>query len=661
MKRFPRFSLPRFRLNLGLASKSFGSLFGWRRRGAAPGVVESELAAARAELPRISKILEGSFLGASHGLEKLVTLGDRFVSESDLLVNAAIGRNKGGELFFDALKVVEAPLEFLQQSHSEIRSILLRLKKDNDRIAELITVQSDLERIIAPLTYIQILMKIESAPLGIEVQQMFGSLSKEIDRLHYQVCDLFATKFRELREIQRGVNLVMAELQAQTERLGEGIAREKATIDQALQQMQRELIANQTRQSHIGRLGAALKREIQQIVVGLQFQDLIHQKLQHSSAGLGQIQARLADAASSSFLVQACRLQSEQLRAVRKDVAQAESVVKTGVEKLLGLIVNAESQCLSLKEFQQLTTSADGMVQVLLDVFATLQEQIAATVAGSAKAFDQLRPVGGLASDLTAIVRDISQSIHLIGLNAQVQAARVVDGVGLEVLSARTTEISGVTNRISEQVARQLDELIKALAEGVKALEGLNGAAQRQQSSLKETGATCERNLHELRDDVLAMLGNVDELLKQIQSEARVLIQGVDYVAAADEPLGKVENQLRAMAQPASGVREPGAGEAHADLRQLREGYTMASERHVFTAVVGGRKPAAAADETSRVELFDDPEIGGADHDEPTRAAGPTRPERAAAGNVQALAEKRVVAPIADPKPHELGANVELF
>jgi hypothetical protein len=245
-------------------------------------------------------------------------------------------------------------------------------------------------------------------------------------------------------------------------------------------------------------------------------------------------------------------------------------------------------------------------VEVLFDVFDTVRKQIAATATSSAAAFEKLRPIGGLASDLTLVVRDFSQRIHLIGLNAQVQAAQVGHGGALEALSARTSEISRATMHISENVARHLDQLVADLAEGVKELEALQDEALKQQSVLADKGAAAEKSLHALRDDTLATLLQVNTLIDEIRSESQSLIDGIDFVATADGPLAGLQGELQHIADFVGRTIMVAGAKPEALIEKLHGGYTMASERKVFARVVNGQTDGPAAPAENGAELFDD-------------------------------------------------------
>ena len=616
-----------------------------------------EFQALASDLETVCAKLEKDFLTTSEELEKLASHGQSFLHASETLVGSATGRSGGSALLSRAMQVVEEPLNFLNDSHPKTQVILKRLRQDSSRIDELINVQVELQQTIGPLKYIQTLFKIESAPLGGEVQAMFGALTKEIETLHDQICELFTTRFLELRAIQRTVNQVISQLQAQTDGLWQSVTREKTKIEKSMLEMQGELIQNQYREANADRLGKQVNQDIQEVVMGLQYQDIINQKLQHVLASLNRLEDHLDPEATPVDFGGSCRLEAGQLQAVRAELQAAEMKIKDGITRMLDRIISASNGCLMLEEYSQLTISADGMVQILFDTFASLREQVGITVTGSAKAFDQLRSVGGLASDLTVVVRDHSQRIHLIGLNAQLQAAQVGQRVGLEVLSARTSEISRATNRISEAVARKLDQLVLDLAHDVKALENLNAEGLRQQSKLEQEGASTEHALHEMRDTALGMLAQVNTLLEDIRNESNQTLENVRQVETADAALSALESKLLELAQTAGAPGMNAKGNSNPLVEAARRGYTMTSQHQVFEKVLAGQDAADANPEDGSVELFDTPEIN------PEANAATSQGGALPSGTNSKSAAPDSSAPTAptDPPPASLGDNVELF
>ena len=136
-------------------------------------------------------------------------------------------------------------------------------------------------------------------------------------------------------------------------------------------------------------------------------------------------------------------------------MAGAEAAIGSGVQRVLAFVTEMDLKCLSLAEFQKLTTSFDGTVQVLIEMIEEVRKLVARTVASACEASEMLRPIGCLASDLTANVRAMSFRIHLIGLNAQIQAAqatRDTQASGLEVLRPGPTKFP---SRLTSSASRR--------------------------------------------------------------------------------------------------------------------------------------------------------------------------------------------------------------
>ena len=566
------------------------------------------------ELEGVCSALEGRFLETARALEALNQQSEQFVRDSARLVSIAAGQVGGSEVYLGSRQTVEPRLAFLTTYQAEEVQLLNRLRHDCERIAQLLSAKDDLQRTMAPLKFMQTLFKVESAPLGEDVQLMFSALTRDIETMHSQVGDLFGTKFMELRQIQHTIEQVIEKLERQAQTMWGVIAKEKEQIDVSLNNLQKELLANERREARIIRLSTQIEREIQQVVTGLQFQDIINQKLQHTAEALAQIESKRDgnDGQTLHFLAQSCQLEAEQLQSVRNDLANAEQTVTQGIRNVMEHLSEADTECLSLAEFDQLTTSADGIVQTLLDVIDGVRKQIGAVVSNSADVRETLNPIRSLASGLTGIVRDLSQRIHLIGLNAQVQAAQVGEGTGLEVLSARTSEISTETNRVSQTIATGLDNLAENLARSVTEFEQLHTQALEHQRELSVHGGTQEQALHGLRDEALSTLHRIHGLLNEIQAETKQSLDNVDYIDTADEALVTLQSELRTVAENAS--RRLGADERKpANLvYEFQRKYTMASEHQVFASVVAGSKNGLSGNtvpgliQNSDIEFFDD-------------------------------------------------------
>jgi hypothetical protein len=640
---------------------------GKRRRSSELRTLFAQLGDARRGLQHASGELEAQFLATSSELETLAGYGDQFVKQVQKLVGLATGKECHGTVFSDAIQLIERSTQFLAGCQTKTDEMLGLLQNYKVQVEQLLGVEAELQRTMLPLQFVQILFRVESAQLNPEIQQMFGSLTQEIEGLHGQVREIFGTKFKQLEQTQATIGQVIGQLARQSQSLQQVMANQKVQIESSLELMKKEMISNAERDSHLGQLSKDMAREVGQIVMGLQFQDIISQKLQHVNGAMPVIEAKFADFNAAAnltatceplqFLQQSCRLEAGQVLAAQAELAKAETAIQGGIQKVLSHLKEMDSHSMSLQEFKLLTTSFDGMVQVLVEMIEEVRRLVAATVASATEAFEMLQPLGTLASDLTLVVHDISARIHLIGLNAQVQAARAAQdnlGTALEVLSARTSEISTETNRISQQAAAQLDAVIAGLAGTVAAFGQLRSDGLTQQNLLDQRGCAEEKQLHAFRDNALETLQTIGTLVDKIKEQAQRALATVKFDDFHQVTLPALQTSLEAIADAAERwLRSQCCGAAKTSLiESFQRDYTMASERKVFAEVTSGNpslppllvSPQQNADPDQLfVNLPTNPDVKLLSPGEPESQTVPLPEESAPAGGAG------------------LGANAELF
>jgi hypothetical protein len=652
----------------------FKSVAGRRSAKAASGKSRSlpelfaELLDAKSDVDGAGKKLEEKFLATSTELEALASARDQFVGQVESLVHMATGQGVDGSIFELAIRMVEQSTEFLVRCGHEMDAVLSSLRKHNAQIEELLTVDQELQRTMMPLKFVQTLFKAESAPLGPAVQEMFAGLTQEIEVLHSQVREIFGTKFRQLEETHRTISRVIDGLDRQTRLLRDLTKTHKKQIESSIESLKREMVSNHERDLRLGRLTKDFSHDVEQVVMALQFQDIVNQKLQHVSSALPEIEARFEQfqvaferherEESLHFVERSSRLEAGQLAAAEEELAKAESAIQGGIRRVLDRLKELDARCLSLDEFRLLTTSSDGMVQILLEMLGEVREMVSSTVSNAGEIYELLQPLGSSASDLTAIVREMSGRIHLIGLNAQVQAAMASDGrrgAGLEVLSARTSEISSETNRISEHAASRLDDLALGLSESVKAFSELRAEGVKQKHTLEVDGLAEEQQLHRFRDVALQAVQTIGTSLEEIRKRAEKATEIVEFkqfytgnLPALRETLGKIAEIAEER------MHEPEKARHQINLSKLlRRDYTMASERRIFEEIVEGKSSAPAGPDDGRYRTTHEAEL----FSESARQVKELTTVRAT-GSADAADE---TAQAAAKRSSDFGQNVELF
>jgi hypothetical protein len=641
-----RFSSPAF-----WVSNTWRRVFrtGLRRNKAQMSASFDRLMSMRNELNAGIKGIEKKFLETGEHLESLTRHGMQFVKQASSLARLATGKDCDESVFANAIQLIEGSNAFLVTFRNETIAILEQLRTYNAQIERLLGLDAELRRTMMPLQFVQVLFRSESAPLGPSVQQMFGALTQQIEKLNCQVRDIFGAKFEQLSQIRKIVGNVISRLEAHAASLEEITTTRKAQIEQSLAVLRQEMQSNQQRDAKLEALSAEFARELERVVTGMQFQDIVNQKLQHVGAAFPEIEKRYKDLKAGSgplivealqFLDQSCRLEAEQVQVATDEVANAEKTINSSLKKISSYLTDVDSRCLSLEEFKTLTASFDGIVQVLVETLESIRELVCETSRHAAEIHEMLRPMQSLASDLTTIVRDVSSQIHLIALNAQIQAvAATADNekaAGLEVLSAQMRMISGETGRISEAAAEQLDSLAGGIAASVGTFEHLRREGHSQETLLNNEGRVEENRLHTFRDNSLQVLRALGDSLDQLTVHTEQAREGIEFSEFYEVTLPAFSEPMLEMAKLAEErLLAEGHEIAQEDLvSEFKGDYTMQSEVDVFKNVMAERKGEKVRTEANDVapllwdpdakskEKEDGPQLAAAVSGSPAGAAG---------------------------------------
>ena len=627
-------------------------------------------------LSNVSGEIEKCFLAIGSSLEKLPAISESLVSQSERLLSLATGRESGVATFDTTMSLLEDPLSFIDRCQTHLQDLIARLETSSAEIEKLVSSEALLNRAVAPLTYIQINFKIESAPLSHAVQQMFLALTEDVERLHRQVSQTFGQKFADLRQTQVTIKNVTARLRKDAENQGRSLRKKRAEVSKALAELQADLKQNEGRDILLTHISKAIDQQVGKLVMVLQSQDIASQRLAHAMHAIGEIQQRhqLARTGSNggeiydplAFCEVSSRLQEAQLASIEDELKQADEGIRKAIQQISEQIVQLDRECLSLTEFDRVTAGMDGLVQVLLDTIQEVRQMAHNAVDMADQAYQALRPIGGLASNLTGVMRDLSAQIHLIALNAQVQAAHNCGGTGLEVLAQGTASISNEARAISEKVARGVDSLTVELDHLVESLLRIREEGIQKRDLMENEARNQEQGLHAMRDETLNALTMVSDCIQQISAHVTSMQKQNALQAIIADNFDSLRTNLLAAANDAKTILD-GTGQPQDRQRfsaDLAKHYTVASEHAVHRSIFGttqaaAPKAASPTPATADVFLFDDlsPDASPAQA-APVENEGTTE---TTASNGAPATDGPSAATDAVKKDPTLGDNVDLF
>ncbi len=619
------------------------------------GQVELE----RPALLRLTKGLEDEFLRIGRSLDQLSSLGDRVVGDGEELLRLASGQTQEDDILRGSIDQLQHPITALDANLTQAAEVVAHLRSHQKMIGDVRHLEATLNDIVAPLRFIQTAFRIESAGLAPETRAVFVALTRDIEHLHGQVVGLFAEQFQSLARAEAQIAALVKRLEPQIRAHQKRADRKRATIEEALTGLRESLEENARRDIRLADAARGLQAGIGEVVRAVQFQDITSQKLQHVDSAIQEMAVRLAElpgrgpaagaaewSAACAFLNQASRVQIAQIHGVQEELRNAEEKIHGALEAIVSRADEVDHECLTLRNFRTISIEGDGVVQVVLNSLADFGQVVEQTCQMQAEVHETLVPLGGMASNLTGVILGLSQSIRLIALNAQIQAAHIGAGTGLEVLSQRTCQIADQATAANAEAAEALERLIGGFDSLVEESRRLQEAVEVQRRWVREDGGVIRERLHAYRDRTLALFMDLGTVVESTRGEAKSVRETLAFQHDSCAELERVAVSLEQFAAAVEAVAGDTLKAAQASNGgDLERRYTMASEREAHARAVNGTAAVSVMAPAATATLFIETDVS------PTPAAP-------AASEVPAA--EPVPAPVSGGNSG-LGDNVELF
>lgn len=568
-------------------------------------------------LEGVNRDLEARFLETERSLLQMNDLAGRLLGESEQLLKYVTGQSGGAETLRAGFDVLGAPLDFVEASRARTDRLMETLRHQERQMDAMRRHETALGNAVAPLKYIQTMFRIESARLPADMQGIFLGLTKEIEGLHRRVGEIFGEQFRRLAQSREAIEVLIRRIETQAERHQETAARKRSQVRQTLGDLQSEMNEGEKADMTLVRTSRGISEQVAKIIVAMQFQDIVRQKVEHVREGLSDMSNhRPCDIRTSGkdfrrnvlYQRDASRLQRNQLRGVLADISGAQAQYVAALGEIRQMAGDLDGECGRLAGFRSVSAAADGMVPALLSAVGDMKELVAAISESLAETHKTLEPLGGLAANLTGVMRELSSHIKLIALNAQIQASQVGTGTGLEILSENTTRISDDIYHLNETAASELDLLISGLNAAIRESSAMQEEASQVRDGLNARCSELEARLHAYRESVREVFEAVKATSKTLSSETSKAIDGSDFTALAS---GRVESVIGSLDSVSEVAAEMLRYSEEADmnglevLKHLNRNYTMESERAVHAAALSGSDGVGTETvPTGSVDLF---------------------------------------------------------
>lgn len=346
-------------------------------------------------------------------------------------------------------------------------------------------------------------------------------------------------------------------------------------------------------------------RNIGEIVVSMQFHDIVRQKVEHVTEALQGLNGRLAEFSQEELprelimeTVNLCELLEAHLVHARDELLSAVGSVAGN----LGEVARKEMRL--AEETRRVAGIADRSgVTFFEDMergLGDVRQALAKTEASNRDLADAMATVAGTVENIASFVTDIEEiceEIELISINAQIKSARIgKGGAALGVIAEsiqrlslettlRTTPVSTILLTINESAAGQSRQVC--------------GELSRMESDVEEMGGglgTLLSSICRINESLMSSLSHLETEVALLSADIEGVVAGISSHKIISEVLGSSIGILGKIAAEARGILPDGCMPASVEsLSELAERYTMESERSVHASLFGDDMASATS------------------------------------------------------------------
>jgi len=526
---------------------------------------------------------EKEFLAYGDGLMRLAANCKEILFPGETLL-AVGGSGENNEALCTIREWLEHPLAFVSDfafDHGGLRTSAARIA---EAVAQILRAEEELLEALKPLVHLRTHFHIESARLTNEI---FGSMDQEIENLQRSLQTQFMDQFAELRALREALAGFAAEYDRRSVALAARVQSKRTKLEQIFDQVRAGVAESRRLQTDILNAVQRLNGEINLMVVAMQAQDAVMQRLTHARRGLAVLLGKFGELEHGNLgvtrrelpnVAAIARLEAAQIKSAHRQLSEAAMYLLGKVEGVPRGIRQFED-CRIMQEHAKGTAGVQGMVQVLVEGIEDAHQLVRDTAEAAGACSESLRPLGAVVDGLSQEMDHAGEYMRRLALNFQLAAARYGNGTGLEVLAVRMASISEDVSRICAAADRQ----VRGLAGDLR--QTLDGFARITEEGMRMTelsGVNENKVLHSFCDATVTALYKVGEVFDMARQTAANM-QAADFNRMCGKVLPEMEASVDAVAALSEDLCETlCAHELHPDeLRAFRKQYTMESERQV--------------------------------------------------------------------------------
>ena len=618
--------------------------------------------------------METEFLATGDGLSHLARRLANIQQECRSLSDLAMGQTQDAAVQF-AFQLLKKAEDLVLASYDQYDHLFATFGELQQRIALLSKQHEEIMRVLLPLNFITMSLRIEASRQPAEAQAVFVSLAIDLNRT---VNEVRATLEQQIAGFHAGELII----QALVQEISASIQRHRLEVTTALVTSRNHLRAFGDALCNAGagatelsQLNHAVTKHIGGIVMAQQCQDITRKKIEHVGEAMDEIRNQLDDSrpeamesglGTRQFVLHAGQIQLEQVQGVFDELNRAADSVKAGIQGLRSDSGTASDAAVKVGSTALDETVANLCQNGISGILAII-DQAVLRIAEILAAFE---PLQAAFINCTTKATSLAGDVRLAALNAQVFAIHAADGATLEVLAGRVRAVSDDAIPRVGQMGAELYQTAQMVNNLGQQLADFQALGKVERDILTDESVLSKEKLAQLE-------GAIPLMVERISCQQVAFAQSVDAVLAKVQfPTTVAETRSRSLEffeylvtwGGADGAGLAMDAAASGNIDRLRANYTMESERQAHAAVLLTGLPLvrAATGLPSSNLLNDVPSAPAADSGAEVFSAGESMPEQpmseilSASTTIPSTPQPTSVA----EEPAEevaLGANVELF
>ena len=470
-------------------------------------------------------------------------------------------------------------------------------------------------------------VRAEAARIDPENQAVFASVAAEMDAMERQMHATVDTAFSELEAIIQEAAGGRQELQKLQTDLHHGAQRSIQVLRGELDDIKAKLAPCAVASQRITALLAQSRGQTGDLIVALQYQDIVRQQLDHVAQGFSDLAAHVAAAPGRSapdlgYLHHAARVQHSHLATSRRAIEEAGRQIQAGSDELLATGTGLVESFAAMEQLAGEVFRASRLGDIFLhetDNLVKVAEQSEATNDRIGRLLDRIEKS---VKFFSIEIRRHEFEVLLVALNAQVAAARVPAARALDKLAEETARLSIDTARLTEAMSAQLTDMLARLQAMRTEADSVRRTISREKADLARGAVEVKDKLNRLNERLRQSTGETPVNFLNAYGRVRDQLAALRFPALIATAFAPAENTCDALlAATAPFATADLSAEGTSRLADHQGRYTMEGERAAHAAAVGASAPGGAGGADAEI-FFSAP----ATPSEPAEAIAPSPP-----------------------------------